>query len=64
MAFHTEKDLKSNNARGKKVYILSKDDNTERKFEIKANKFYKKNLLSEKDSLLTSLQAEIQGGGA
>ena len=36
MAFHTEKDLKSKNASGKKVYILAKDVNTERKFEIKA----------------------------
>ena len=38
MAFHTEKDLKSKNARGKKVYILAKGVNTEKKFEIKAKK--------------------------
>ena len=35
MAFHTEKDLKSKNVRWKKVYILAKDVNTERKFKIK-----------------------------
>ena len=31
MAFHTEKDLKSKNVRGKKVYILARDVNTENK---------------------------------
>ena len=35
MAFHAEKDLKSKNDRGNKVYILAKDVSTERKFEIK-----------------------------
>ena len=34
--FHTEKDIKSKNARKKKVFILAKDVITERKFEIKA----------------------------
>ena len=38
MAFHTEKDLKSKNIRGKKVYFLAKDVHTERKSEIKAKK--------------------------
>ena len=32
----TDKDLKSKNVRGKKVYILAKDIDTKRKFEIKA----------------------------
>ena len=39
MAFQTEKDLKSKNAREKKVYILAKDVYTKRKFQIKPNKF-------------------------
>ena len=74
----------------KKVYILAKDVNTERNFQIKAKKrpekglflvhpnswswsqidFFKesvhlitKYLLPEKVRLLTSLQAEIRGGG-
>ena len=38
MAFHAEKDLKSKNTGGKKVYILAKDVNTERKLEIKGSK--------------------------
>ena len=37
MAFHTEKDLKSQKDRGKKCYILAKDVNTEINFEIKVN---------------------------
>ena len=37
MAFHTEKDLKSKNVTGKKN-ILTKDVNTEGKFEIKTKK--------------------------
>ena len=32
MAFHTEKYLKYKNVKGKKVYILAKDVNTERRF--------------------------------
>ena len=40
MAFDTEKDLKSKYVRWKKVYILAKDVNTKRIFEIRAkNKF-------------------------
>ena len=38
MAFHTEEDFKSKKCLGEKVYILAKDVNTERKFEIKAKK--------------------------
>ena len=34
----TDKDLKSKNARGKKVYILAKNIDSKRKFEIKAKK--------------------------
>ena len=34
----TDKDLKSKNVRGKKVYILAKDIDSKRKFEIKAKK--------------------------
>ena len=36
MAFLTEKDLKSKNVKWKKVYVLAKDENTERKYKIKA----------------------------
>ena len=38
MILHTDKDLKSKNVRGKKIYILAKDIDSERKFEIKAKK--------------------------
>ena len=38
MAFQTERDLKGKIAFGKKGYILAKDVNTERKFEIKGKK--------------------------
>ena len=38
MAFHTEKDLKSRNVMGKKVFILAKDVNTERNLELKSQK--------------------------
>ena len=40
IAFYTEKDFKSKNVRGKKVYILAKDVNIERKLEIKAKKIW------------------------
>ena len=36
--FHTDKDLKSKTFRGKKVYILTKDVDSLRKFEIKVKK--------------------------
>ena len=38
MTLHIDRDLKSNNFRGKKVYILAKDIDSTRKFEIKAKK--------------------------
>ena len=38
MTLHTDKDLESKNVMRKKVYILTKDINSERKFEIKAKK--------------------------
>ena len=38
MTIFTDKDLKSKNVRGKKVYILAKDIDSKRKFEIKAKK--------------------------
>ena len=38
MTLRTDKDLKSKNVRGKKVYILAKDIDSKRKFEIKAKK--------------------------
>ena len=38
MTLSTDKDLKSKNFRGKKVYILAKDIDSKRKFEIKAKK--------------------------
>ena len=38
MTLRTDKDLKSKNVREKKVYILAKDIDLKRKFEIKANK--------------------------
>ena len=38
MTLHTDKDLKSKNFRVKKVYILAKDIDLKRKFEIKAKK--------------------------
>ena len=34
----TDKDLKSKNVRGKKVYIIAEDIDLKRKFEIKAEK--------------------------
>ena len=37
MTLHTDKDFKSKNVTGKKVYILAKDIDSS-KFEIKANK--------------------------
>ena len=42
MAFHTEKDLKSKNVRGKEVYILVRDVNTEN-LKSKPNKFRPEN---------------------
>ena len=39
MTLRTDKDLKSKNFRGKKVYILAKEIDSKRKFEIKAKKF-------------------------
>ena len=36
MTSHTDKELKSKNDKGKKMYILTKDNNSKRKFEIKA----------------------------
>ena len=36
MILHIDKDLKSKTFREKKVYILAKDFNSKRKFEIKA----------------------------
>ena len=36
MTFYTDKDLKSKNSWGKKVYIFAKDVHSKRKFEIKA----------------------------
>ena len=36
MTLRTDKDLTSNNSRGKKVYILAKDINSKIKFKIKA----------------------------
>ena len=38
MTLHNE-DLESKNVRGKKVYILAKDIDSKRKFEIKAKEF-------------------------
>ena len=38
MTVRTDKDLKSKNFKGKKVYILAKDIDSKRKFEIKAKK--------------------------
>ena len=38
MAFRTEKNLKSKNSRGIKVFILAKDVNTKENFESKPNK--------------------------
>ena len=38
MTLRTDKDLKSKNVREKKVYILPKDMDSKRKFEIKAQK--------------------------
>ena len=38
MTLRTDKDLKSKNVRWKKVYILAKDIDSKRKFEIKAKK--------------------------
>ena len=38
MAFHTENDLKSNSIRWNFFYILAKDVNIEREFEIKTTK--------------------------
>ena len=40
MTLHTNKDLKSKNVMGKKVYILAKDIHSKRKFEIKAKKIW------------------------
>ena len=39
MNLHTDIDPKSKNFRGKKVYILFKDIDSKRKFDIKAKKF-------------------------
>ena len=36
MTLHTDKDLKPKKFRGKKVYILAKDIDSNRKIEIKA----------------------------
>ena len=36
MTLRTDKDLKSKNFRGKKVYIIAKNIDSKRKFEIKA----------------------------
>ena len=38
MNLRTYKDLKSKKFRGKKIYILAKDVDSKRKFEIKAKK--------------------------
>ena len=38
MTLRTNKDLKSKNFRGKKVYVLDKDIDPNRKFGIKAKK--------------------------
>ena len=38
MTLRTDKDLKSKNVSGKKIYILAKDIDSKRKFEIKAKK--------------------------
>ena len=38
MTLHTDKDLKSKNVREKKVYLLAKNINSKRKFEIKVKK--------------------------
>ena len=43
MTFQTEKDLKSKNVREKKIYILAKEVDIERKFEIKAKKIRPEN---------------------
>ena len=40
--FYPEKDLKSKNVKGKKVYILAKDVNTERKFKSKPKSWARK----------------------
>ena len=40
MNLRTDKDLKSKNFRGNKVYILAKDIDSKRKFEIKAKKLW------------------------
>ena len=39
MTLCTDKDLKLINFRGKKVYILAKDIDSKRKFELKAKRF-------------------------
>ena len=38
MTLRSDKDLKSENFRGKKVYILAKDIGSKRKFEIEVKK--------------------------
>ena len=38
MTLHPDKDLESKNVREKKVYMLAKDIDSKRKFEIKAKK--------------------------
>ena len=48
MTLHTDKDIKSKMSRGKKGYILAKDIDIKRKFEIKAKKnWLEKGLLFE-----------------
>ena len=55
MTLCTDKDLKSKNFRGKKVYILAKDIDSKRKFEIKA----KKNRLEKGLFWVTLIQAVV-----